>query len=199
MYTSSTNSSYSSSNASSDPNLPYQQPQPVSAISLGSQHPRRTPMVPKYPRFYSSPMEEAPDSTPLNLYGLEQRPLSIIEKPKLLRRVSHALDDIKEDLAYQLADSDAAAKLKRRSTLFLDGSFNAPSNAPNSRPGTVNGPPRSRPMSIISMDTWSAPQRGLSRRLSRRLSIFSRGKGDTRPNTASISTPNLIGSSALAN
>ncbi|KAJ5116147.1 hypothetical protein N7456_000495 [Penicillium angulare] len=195
MYTSSANSSYSSSLASSDPNLPYQQPQPVSAISLGSQHPRRTPMVPKYPRFYSSPMDDAPDSTPLNMYGLEQRPASIIEKPKLLRRVSHALDDIKEDLAYQLADNETAAKLKRRSTLFLDGSL----NVPNSRPGTVNGPPRSRPMSIISMDTWSAPQRGLSRRLSRRLSIFSRGKGDTRPNTASISTPNLIGSSALAN
>ena len=138
-------------------------------------------------------MDEAPDSTPLNMYGLEQRPASFVEKPKLLRRVSHALDDIKEDFAYNLADpNSAAAKLKRRSTFFMDG------NIANGRPETVSGPPRSRPMSIMSMEAFSAPQRGLSRRLSRRLSIFSRGKDMDRPHTASISTPNLIGSSALA-
>lgn len=152
-------------------------------------------MPPKYPRFYTSPMEEAPESTPLNMYGLEQRPASFVEKPKLLRRVSHALDDIKEDFAYNLADpNSAAAKLKRRSTFFMDGNI-----ANTGRPETVAGPPRSRPMSIMSTEAFSAPQRGLSRRLSRRLSIFGgRGKGMERPHTASISTPNLIGSSALA-
>ncbi|KAJ5623426.1 hypothetical protein N7490_012031 [Penicillium lividum] len=192
MWTSSaTNSSYSSSVSSSDPHLPYQHPQPTSTVSLGSQ-PRRAPM--KYRRFYSSPWdEESGDSTPTQLYGLEQRPLSFIEKPKLLRRVSHALDDIKEDFAYNLADPNStAAKLKRRSIFLLDA--NTSSNSIPTRPETAacHGPPRSRAMSIISTE----PSRGLSRRLSRRLSIFG-GRKVERPSTASISTPNLIGSSAL--
>ncbi|KAJ5930086.1 hypothetical protein N7466_005579 [Penicillium verhagenii] len=190
MWTSSpTNSSYSSSVSSSDPHLPYIHPQPTSTVSLGSQHPRRAQM-PKYRRFYASPMDEAGDSNPIELYGLEQRPLSFIEKPKLLRRVSHALDDIKEDLAYQLGDpSSTAAKLKRRSTFLLDGSLGT--NVPRPETATYHGPPPSRPMSIMS------GQGGLGRRLSRRLSIFGgRAKGAERPHT-SISTPNLIGSSAI--
>ncbi|KAJ5909522.1 hypothetical protein N7504_004165 [Penicillium tannophilum] len=184
---SSTNSSYSSSVSSSDPHLPYQHPQPSSTVSLGSQ-PRRAPM--KYRRFYSSPVDDG-DSTPIQLYGLEQRPLSIIEKPKLFRRVSHALDDIKEDFAYQIGDpSSTAAKLKRRSTFLLDGSLGT---APRPETADCHGPPTSRRMSIMS----AAPERGLSRRLSRRLSIFGGRKGLDRPSTASISTPNLIGSSAM--
>ncbi|KAJ6114487.1 hypothetical protein N7486_000265 [Penicillium sp. IBT 16267x] len=194
MWTSSaTSSSYSSSVSSSDPHLPYQHPQPTSTLSLGSQAPRRTPM--KYRRFYSSPMDDSGDatSTPIQLYGLEQRPLSIIEKPKLFRRVSHALDDIKEDLAYQLADpTSAAAKLRRRSTFLLDGSLGT--TPPRPETADCYGPPSSRRMSIMST---SAPQRGLSGRLSRRLSIFGGRNGAERPSTASISTPNLIGSSAL--
>ncbi|KAJ5621551.1 hypothetical protein N7528_006334 [Penicillium herquei] len=191
---SATNSSYSSSVSSSDPHLPYQQPQPTSTLSLGSQHPRRTPMAPKYPRFYTTPMDEATDSTPIQVYGLEQRPPSIIEKPKLLHRVSNALDDIKEDLAYNMADPDsAAAKFKRRSTFLLDGSL-----VPNAyRPETASPrPSTARPMSVISVEPRSS--RGLSHRLSRRLSIFGgRSKVAERPHTASISTPNLIGTSTL--
>lgn len=144
-------------------------------------------MPTKYPRFYSSPLEEGPE-TPLQVYGLEQREPSIIEKPKLLRRVSHALDDIKEDFSLQ----DTANKIKRRSTLLLDGHLGTPS-----RPQTAAGPPRSRPMSIISVEAWSSPPGRLSRRLSRRLSIFSSSsrKASGGSKTASISSPNLIGSS----
>ncbi|KAJ5639207.1 uncharacterized protein N7484_007069 [Penicillium longicatenatum] len=183
---SATNSSYSSSVSSSDPHLPYQHPQPTSTVSL----PQARRAMPKYRRFYSSPMDEG-DSTPIQLYGLERRPNSIIEKPKLLRRVSHALDDIKEDFAYQLADpSSTAAKLKRRSTFLLDGSLGTTSPRPET--ADCHGP-SSRRMSVLS----AAPQRGLSRRLSRRLSIFGGRKVGERPSTASISTPNLIGSSAM--
>lgn len=190
LTSSATNSSYSSSVSSSEPHLPYQHPQPVSTLSLGSQPPRKTPMPTKYPRFYSTPLDEGPE-TPLQVYGLEQREPSIMEKPKLLRRVSHALDDIKEDFSLQLP-RETANKIKRRSTLLLDGN-----PGPARRPETSAGPPRSRPMSIISVDAWSSPQRHLSRRLSRRLSIFSSSsrKATGGSKTASISSPNLIGSS----
>ncbi|CEJ57455.1 hypothetical protein PMG11_06147 [Penicillium brasilianum] len=187
---SATNSSYSSSVASSDPHLPYQNPQPMSTLSLGSQHPRRTPMSVKYPRFYSSPLDDGLE-TPLQIYGYEQRAPSIYEKPRLFRRVSHALDDIKEDFSLNVDPTRSAAnKIKRRSTLLLDANFGT-----TPRPETADGPMpmRSRPMSIFSVST---PQRGLSRRLSRRLSIFStRSKTATVSNSASISSPNLIGSS----
>ncbi|KAJ6112229.1 hypothetical protein N7523_008290 [Penicillium sp. IBT 18751x] len=187
---SSTNSSYSSSNCSSDPHLPYQHQQPLSTLSLGSQHPRKASMRPKYPRFYASPMDDGSES-PIQAYGLEQREPSIYERPRLLRRVSHALDDIKEDLAYQLDARETANKIKRRSTFFLDPHFNI---AEENRPETSAGTSRSRPMSIMSVEAWTAPQRGLSRRLSRRLSIFGRKTPEGSP-MASISSPNLIGSS----
>lgn len=187
---SATNSTYSSSAASSDLHLPYQNHQPMSTLSLGSQHPRRTPMPIKYPRFYSSPLDDSLE-TPLQVYGYEQREPSIYEKPKLFRRVSHALDDIKEDFSLNLDPARSTAnKIKRRSTFLLDANFGA-----SPRPETADGPmpPRSRPMSILSVST---PQRGLSRRLSRRLSIFStRSKIATGSKSASISSPNLIGSS----
>ncbi|KAJ5220254.1 hypothetical protein N7468_009458 [Penicillium chermesinum] len=143
-------------------------------------------MPPKYPRFYASPLDDGAP-TPVQMYGFEQREPSIIEKPKLFHRVSHALGDIKEDMSFNLADPEsAAAKLRRRSTLIFDGL---------NRPSTASAPPRSsRAMSIISIDSWAGPQRGLSRRLSRRLSIFGRSKGN-QPQTQSISTPNLISSS----
>lgn len=149
--------------------------------------------MPKSPRFYSSPMDEEPSSTPLQRYGLEQREPSIMEKPKLLRRMSHALDDIKEDFSLQLGDpATAAKKIKRRSTLYLSDTL-----AASPRPETADGPPRSRPMSIISFDAWSQPQRRLSHRLSRRLSVFSlSGRGKPGASQAgSISSPDLIGSS----
>ncbi|KAJ5377167.1 uncharacterized protein N7496_004576 [Penicillium cataractarum] len=161
----------------------------MSTLSLGSQHPRRTPMPVKYPRFYSSPLDDGLE-TPLQIYGYEQREPSIYEKPKLFRRVSHALDDIKEDFSLNLEPARSTAnKIKRRSTLLLDANLGT-----TPRPETADGMPmRSRPMSILSVST---PQPGLSRRLSRRLSIFStRSKLATVSNTASISSPNLIGSS----
>lgn len=159
----------------------------MSTLSLGSQHPRRNPMPVKYPRFYSSPLDDGLE-TPLQVYGYEQREPSIYEKPKLFRRVSHALDDIKEDFSLNLDPARSTAnKIKRRSTFLLDANFVA-----TPRPETTDGPmPRS--MSVMSVST---PQRGLSRRLTRRLSIFStRSKSAAVSKTASISSPNLIGSS----
>ncbi|CAG7917650.1 unnamed protein product [Penicillium olsonii] len=162
----------STSSVSSEPRSPpHQQPT------------RRSPMPIKYPRFYSSPVDEDTDSTPLQMYGLEQREPSIYGKPpKLLRRVSHALGDIREDLSLD------TEKLKRRSTVLFEPV------SPREIPVTSDGP-RSRPMSIISFDNWSGPTRGMSQRISRRLSVFSsRGKPITSKG-ACISSPNLIGAS----
>ncbi|KAJ5815828.1 hypothetical protein N7447_008061 [Penicillium robsamsonii] len=150
-------------------------------------------MTVKYPRFYSSPVDEETESTPLQVYGLEQREPSIYDKPpKLFRRVSHVLGDIRED--FSMDARQTTEKLKRRSTMFSDGpGLSAPPS--RSAPMTSHGPPRSRPISIISFDNWSAPKRGMSQRISRRLSVFSlRGKPASTKG-ASISSPNLIGSS----
>lgn len=142
---------------------------------------------PTFRRFYSSPLNESSDSTPLQVYGLEQREPSIIEKPRnRLQRVSYALDDIKEDFTVQLNPRTTAEKLKRRTSIFVQDA---------SRPGTPEPAERSsgRPMSILSFDNWSSPPRRLSRRLSS-FSSFSRRKGTAR-SQASISQPSLIGSS----
>ena len=192
LVSSSTNSSYSSSNSSSDLHLPYIHPQPSSTFSFGSQFhttTRQQSRMPiKYRRFYSSPLDESSDSTPLQLYGLEQREPSIMEKPRLLHRVSNALDDIKEDFSLQIDPRSSANKIKRRST-FFDGTV-----GPHSRPETADGSfTRSPPRSIVSMDAYSLPQRRLTRRLSRHFSVFSRHKSMSSATT--ISPPNLIGSS----
>ncbi|KAJ5818045.1 hypothetical protein N7474_003636 [Penicillium riverlandense] len=193
-------SSQSSSSSSGEPSRsPYRHPQPASSLSLGSQRPRRDTTAPKCRRFYSSPVDEGIDSTPLQMYGLEQRPPSFVERPpKLLRRVSHALDEIKEDYSLQLDVRATADKLKRRSTLFLfDGSNTAEDSCPRPQTSmTASAAPRSRPMSIMSFDAWSSPPRRLSRRLTRRISSWRHSKAPAPP-TASISSPNLIGSSTL--
>ncbi|KAJ5749338.1 uncharacterized protein N7511_011034 [Penicillium nucicola] len=140
----------------------------------------------KYPRFYASPVDEGTDATPLQVYGHEQREPSIYGKPpKLLRRVSHALGDIREDVTLQLDP------LKRRSTIFFETPL---SPASPEVPMTSDGL-RSRPMSIISYDAIAAPSRRLSQRLSRRLSVFSSRGKPTGNAGGSISSPNLIGSS----
>ncbi|KAJ5181419.1 hypothetical protein N7449_011566 [Penicillium cf. viridicatum] len=190
LISSATNSSYSSSVSSESHPSPYQHP-PTSTLSL---HTRRTPMAVKYPRFYSSPVDQETDSTPLEVYGLEQREPSIYGKPpKLLRRVSHVLGDIREDISMDTRQT--TDRLKRRSTILYDGpNFSAPPSR-SEAPMTSHGPPRSRPMSIISFDNWSSPTRRMSQRISRRLSVFSSRGKPTTSQAASISSPNLIGSS----
>ncbi|KAJ5626279.1 hypothetical protein N7510_002588 [Penicillium lagena] len=192
-------SSQSSVSSSGEPSRsPYRHPQPVSSLSLGLQRPRRDTMAPKFRRFYSSPVDEGIDSTPLEMYGIEQRPPSFIERPsKLLRRVSHALDDIKEDYSLQLDVRATADRLKRRSTLFMfDGSNTAEDSGSRPQTSMTAGAPRSRPISIISIDGWSSQPRRLSRRLTRRISSWRHSKAPAPP-TASISSPSLIGSSTL--
>ncbi|RHZ45662.1 uncharacterized protein CDV56_101821 [Aspergillus thermomutatus] len=79
--------------------------------------------IPKIHRYYSTPLRaDSPDSTPLQMYGLEQREPSIYEKPRLLRRFSHALDDIKEDVSLQLDPNNVASKIRsrRQSMLMFD-------------------------------------------------------------------------------
>lgn len=169
---------------------------------------RSGPPVPTAKRFYSSPMNDNPDKTPLQEYGLEQREPSIFEDrdrdmpTKLLRRVSHALDDIKEDFSLQLDSTRGSTdrmRLRRRESAFFSGENKPP--PPSAMPSPLgalrNGRPEtaaSRPLSIFSLDL-GAQQGG--RRLSKRLSSLGsslsvrkrRGYGE------SISQPNLIGSS----
>ncbi|KAF7594925.1 hypothetical protein BBP40_007961 [Aspergillus hancockii] len=155
--------------------------------------PRRRVETARCPRYYSTPLKaDSPESTPLQMYGLEQREPSLYgDRPsKLLRRFSHALDDIKEDFSLQL---DPRNSKRRQSTLMLDIS------APGSRAGSISGsespvaaePARPRPMSMMSTDNFIPP----TRRLSRRLTLLGFRKNRLRGGQASISQPNLIGSS----
>lgn len=182
-------------------------------------------------RFYSSPLcEDSPDpKTPLQAYGLEQREPSIYElqlqqqqqqsrpAPRLIRRMSTVLDDIKEDFHMQI-DAHAAhdkQRLRRRESAFFDGppvvraggagdSSPLPpvsavppveeSTSAAPAPGVASRRRESgaRPLSVLSWEnTWS-----LSRRFSRRLSMLGSSFSMRRKRMeASISQPNLIGSS----
>ncbi|KAL4891967.1 hypothetical protein BDV59DRAFT_181353 [Aspergillus ambiguus] len=164
---------------------------------------RRAPEPVKTPRFYSTPLDkDSPDSTPLQRYGLEEREPSIMERPKLLHRVSHALDDIKEDFSLPAERLRASRRL---STLILTDSngnsspLQPPRSSPNASSSSLpvpmeRAPPRS--MSSRTLLAIDAPARRLSRRLSSSLSFSSSKKKAFRDSRgASISQPNLIGAS----
>ncbi|KAE8145175.1 hypothetical protein BDV25DRAFT_165227 [Aspergillus avenaceus] len=191
-----TSSSDTSSSGSNSPISQHPHPQAYFPVPR-----RREPA--RCPRYYSTPLKaDLPESTPLQVYGLEQREPSIygeMRQSKLLRRFSHALDDIKEDFSLQLdprTTTDKIRSKRRQSTLMLDTS------APGSRNGSISGgespmssePPRPRPMSVFSSAEHLSPP---TRRLSRRLTMlgFSRKHRVRGSQTASISQPNLIGSS----
>ncbi|KAE8380584.1 hypothetical protein BDV26DRAFT_257320 [Aspergillus bertholletiae] len=186
----------SSSDSSSCSNSPISQ-HPHPQAYFPSLPRRREPV--KCPRYYSTPLRsDSPESTPLQIYGLEQREPSLYgDRPStLLRRFSHALDDIKEDFSLQLDPRNTTDKIRskrRQSTLMLDTS------APGSRAGSLSGSespteaPRARPMSMMSTDNNFTPP---TRRLSRRLTLLGFRKNRLRGGqAASISQPNLIGSS----
>lgn len=160
------------------------------------------PTMIKSRRFYSSPLSETPNppdantnlKTPLQAYGLEQREPSIAEeKPHLLRRVSHALDDIKEDFTLGLDPKGTAEKIRsrRRGSVFFEA---PPSSSP--APAAASRPESARPLSIFST-AGSIDQGGsVGRRMSRRFSMFGGGFAQRRKRVGeSISQPNLIGSS----
>ncbi|KAF7171526.1 hypothetical protein CNMCM6106_005888 [Aspergillus hiratsukae] len=195
-------SSATDSSRESYPDSPVSQP----VFSFPVPQCRRTRRdIPKVHRYYSTPLRaDSPDSTPLHLYGLEQREPSIYEKPppRVLRRISHALDDIKEDFSLQIDQNNMTNKIwsRRQSMLMFDvaaGPSGAGAALPHhhhQRPITASGPPRSRPLSILSFDNWAPPTRALSRRLST-FRFGSRRKRASSAQLASISQPNLIGSS----
>ena len=161
----------------------------------------------RFRRFYSSPLNERTESTPPQLYGLEQREPSILEKPRRMSRLAYALDDIKEDFpahVHQFNPRATAEKVKRRASgLWLDSASlgsrpTTPGSTGSSTPGAgagVGGRPRMLPrtLSRLSFDSESGPRR-LGRRLSTRLGSFAARK-KAPPHAASISSPNLIGSS----
>lgn len=160
-------------------------------------------------------MNDTSSRTPLQEYGLEQREPSIVEdrerdrSTKLLRRVSHALDDIKEDVSLQLDSRGTADRMRvrRRESAFFTGGGGGgggeddnkpqpPSSMPSPLGALRTGRPdtaASRPLSLFSLDLGRV-QGG--RRLSRRLSMLGSNLSHKRKRFGeSISQPNLIGSS----
>ncbi|KAL4809929.1 hypothetical protein BDV18DRAFT_129897 [Aspergillus unguis] len=178
--------------------------------------PRRKEL-PKYPRFYSTPLnQDHPDSTPLQIYGLEEREPSIIERPRRFVRFSRALDDIKEDFTSpstpNFRNTAEAIRARRQSTFssfFFDNNSNPTlSSGPASASASVFHSSSASfaesdrpfpPPPPIPEDSDEPVRPGLGRRLSRRLSrlSFSQRRASYRAGGASISTPNLIGSSNI--
>lgn len=160
-------------------------------------------------RYYSSPLNDECQYTPVELYGLEQREPSIAERPKFLNRFSHALDDIREDLPLQLDPRNTTQKLRRRRESMLV-SPTSPLDTASVRTGPSPTPlsqAAPAPMATFSntnntvssdnrKDSPSPPRRG---RFVGRLSILSlssaRKKSIRSQGITSISQPNLIGSS----
>ncbi|KAL4778838.1 hypothetical protein BJX76DRAFT_121255 [Aspergillus varians] len=176
--------------------------------------PRRS-QIPRYPRFYSTPLnQDHPDSTPLHIYGLEEREPSIAERPRRFVRFSRALDDIKEDFTSQPDPRNTAEAIRARrqstfSAFFFDNNSNPTlgvSRAPTAASVSVSAL-HSSASSSESDRTYlpppppipAEPEQSMRplRRLSRRLSSlsFSQRKARYRAGSASISQPNLIGSS----
>ena len=170
--------------------------------------------VPKYPRFYSTPLnQDHPDSTPLQIYGLEEREPSIAERPRRFVRFSRALDDIKEDFSTPLPTprNTAEAIRARRQSTFSSFFFENNSNPTLgvSRTSTLASASASAFHSSASSERSFPPPPPIPaddeasnkplRRLSRRLSSlsFSQRRAKYRGGNASISQPNLIGSSNL--
>ncbi|KAI9040710.1 uncharacterized protein KD926_007791 [Aspergillus affinis] len=202
MLTSPTESLSASSSSSGSPII--QNPHPKAWFPSIPRRRAEKVRVPRLPRYYATPLKEnTPNSTPLQLYGLEEREPSIAEKPKLLRRMSYALDDIKEDFSLQLEPREKLKSRHRQSTFMLDTSVGGSSGPGSSAGSSLSGgespmtmeSPRPRPMSTFTVDNWTPPpSQSLTRRLSTRLGLsqkkrFRPGQG------ASISQPNLIGSS----
>ncbi|KAL4915802.1 hypothetical protein BDW62DRAFT_118365 [Aspergillus aurantiobrunneus] len=206
---SSSNSSQSSFDSPISQYLPQQHAWFPTAV------PRRREQLPKYPRFYSTPLnQDHPDSTPLHIYGLEEREPSIAERPRRFLRFSRALDDIKEDFTppqpnrRSTAEAIRARRQSTFSSIFFDNNSNptlgvsrtstsasTPAfHSSASTASTTTGPMESYPPPPVPAD--SEPMRPL-RRLSRRLSSlsFSQRRSRYRAGSASISQPNLIGSS----
>ncbi|RDW67335.1 uncharacterized protein DSM5745_09201 [Aspergillus mulundensis] len=192
--------------------------------------PRRREL-PKFPRFYSTPLnQDHPDSTPLQIYGLEEREPSIAERPRRFLRFSRALDDIKEDFISQPNPRNTAEAIRARrqstfSSFFFDNNSNptlslssssaGPASASASvfhssgasvasgsispdSDGASSARPFPPPPPIPEDETDLTRRPTLGRRLSRRLSrlSFSQRRASYRAGGASISQPNLIGSSA---
>ncbi|KAL2854991.1 hypothetical protein BJY01DRAFT_243443 [Aspergillus pseudoustus] len=211
--------STSSNSSQSSIDSPISPHQNVTSYSWFPPIPRRRVEIPKYPRFYSTPLnQDLPDSTPLQIYGLEEREPSIAEKPRRFVRFSRALDDIKEDFTQpQARDGADAIRARRQSTFssffFDNGSMPTLSENASMHSGVASGSGFSRASSVsaghgsganspefekppvppIPEDVSMKPLRRLSRRLS--TLSFSQRKARYRGGNASISQPNLIGSS----
>ncbi|KAL3453324.1 hypothetical protein BJX65DRAFT_120739 [Aspergillus insuetus] len=210
--------SASSNSSQSSFDSPISPQQNAASYSWFPSIPRRRVELPKYPRFYSTPLnQDLPESTPLQIYGLEEREPSIAEKPRRFVRFSRALDDIKEDFSQPQARGTADAIRARRQSTFssfffdngstptLNGSASA-SGSGFSRASSVSGrgghgsgtnsPDFERPPVPPIPEDVPVSMKPL-RRLSRRLSTlsFSQRKARYRGGNASISQPNLIGSS----
>lgn len=129
----------------------------------------KTTTATKTRRFYSSPLNDSSPRTPLQIYGLEQREPSIVEKPRLFRRFSHALDDIKEDLPLQLDPRNTAQKIKKRreSMLFMSDNTTAtttttPTPTTPTTPPTPRSTTRAVTMPVVTASAPPPPSRSAS-------------------------------------
>lgn len=150
-------------------------------------------------RFYSSPMNEGTSLNPVELYGLEMREPSIIEKPKLLQRVTDALIDAREDFSMHFnLDLDANKTIQCHCLTFRARNFHhLPSCQKTSMMSRWS--PRSQTVPIDSFDAYLSPT--LHQRLGRKMTWWSSFFAKSRKNSVFKgvipSSPDVISTSVL--
>lgn len=149
-------------------------------------------------RFYSSPMNETTNLNPVELYGLEMREPSVIEKPKLLHRITDALNDAKKDLSLRFnPDLDADKTTQCHYLAFRARNFRHLLLRQNASIMS-RWSPRSHPVSIDS-DAYlpPTPHPRRSRKMAWWPSHFKKSRKNSVFNGVIMSSPDVVSASVL--
>lgn len=150
-------------------------------------------------RFYSSPVNERTNLNPLQLYGPEIREPSVLEKPKLLRRVTDALRDTKEEFLQHFKPNIAANKTARSTRLILHDRNCHPLASCQKGSMKLRQLPRTQCMPNNSFGAHFSPS--LHRRLEKKLtwwsSFLAKSRNDSGSESLNPSPPAIISSAKL--
>lgn len=152
----------------------------------------------KHSRFYFSPINEKTNLNPVQLYGLEMREPSIIEKPTLLLRVVDALRHAMEDDARLFNDNTGGnGTTQYHSLLFHDCNFTV-SASEQKDAMLLRSSLRSQPASLNS-DAYFSPslRQRLVRKLIRWPSFWAKSRESPGSNGFTNSPTEVVSSSVL--
>lgn len=150
-------------------------PQPPASDCSSNSHKSQYP-----PRYYTTPLNaDVPDSTPLNVYGLERRPPSVIDsKPRLFSRSRLSIYALDEESQERLHTSRSQFSLVGNAASVMERA-----ETPTEPSSSMS---ISRRPSILSFDMLSSHHGSQSshsglKRMQSRLSIFRSSSSSSHP------------------